>query len=328
MKKYLLPLSVILVVLLPALIISIIKKDTITQETQVETEAQAIEEPYMIHLKNGENISEMELDTYVLHVLLGEIPADFEPEALKAQAVATRTYTLRKVLRQNKHDDADVCTNISCCQAYVAPTDYLATKGDEEDLRKIETAVADTTGEVLTYQGNLIEATYFSCSGGMTEDAAAVWGTSVPYLVSVASPGEENAKYYEREFHYTCEEFLAKLGLDSAYLFSEDDLHITYTAGGGVEQMTILDVSISGTQLRTLLGLPSTAVTLSVRDNEILITTKGYGHRVGMSQYGADAMAVTGKRYDEILNHYYPGTNLTTFTSAQMQAVFDKEGNL
>lgn len=325
MRKYLLALSFFLVFLLPVLVISAFQKHENTETTPSETAAQSAQQQQMIRVKKEDAVVEMELDAYVLSVLLGEVPAEFELEALKAQAVATRTYTLRKVLRQNKHDGADICTNASCCQAFVEPSQYL---GNEEDLNKMESAVEKTAGQVLTYQGNLIEATYFSCSGGVTEDAAAVWGTSVPYLVSVRSPGEENAKYYESETMYSCEEFLSKLGLNSDRLLSENDLLITYTAGGGVDSMELWGTSFDGTQLRTLLGLPSTAFDLSVTEDCVWITTRGYGHRVGMSQYGADAMALTGKTYDEILSHYYPGTSLTTFSPEQIESVFDKAGNL
>ena len=185
----------------------------------------------------------------------------------------------------------------------------------------------ETTGQVLTYQGELIEATYFSSSGGKTEDAVAVWGTSVPYLQSVSSPGEE-PNNSEKQFQYSKQEFRAKLGLPESAVLTDDSIEMTYTQGGGVEQMTIGNQSFSGTEIRTLLGLPSTVFSLSFEKDAILLTTRGSGHRVGMSQYGAEAMAVAGSQYDEILYHYYPGTKLETLTDAQMQAVFDKAGNL
>ena len=326
MKRYVLPLAFLMVFILPDVMFSLFKVDT-DDPVVLEETVQPLEEvrQQAIRVKDGAVVMDMELDAYVLRVLLGEIPADFEPEALKAQAVATRTYTLRKVMKQSKHDDADVCTDASCCQAFVDVNDYL---GTADDLEKMERAVSETACQVLTYQGNLIEATYFSCSGGQTEDAAAVWGTSVPYLQSVSSPGEEDAKHYEEVFSFTRQEFLTKLGLPASHPLRADTLEITYTTGGGVDQMTISGVAFSGTQLRTLLSLPSTAFSLELTDDSVSITTKGYGHRVGMSQYGADAMAVAGKTYAEILAHYYPGTELETFSVEQLNAVFDKAGNL
>lgn len=259
-------------------------------------------------------IKEMILDDYLLCVLLGEMPADFELEALKAQSVATRTYTLRKALKQNKHPGADICTDPSCCQAFISETDYLQSGGTEDSIVKMKEAIRSTSDEVITYQGNLIEATYFSCSGGKTEDAVSVWGTSVPYLKSVDSPGEENAKHFEDRFAFSIDTFCRQLGLSKDAL-NEDRLTITYTEGNGVDQLSIGNANFSGTQIRTLFSLPSTSFTISFTDEEVVITTRGYGHRVGMSQYGADAMAVEGKNYMEILAHYYPGTQLTKFAS-------------
>lgn len=327
MKRYILPLSILMVLLLPNLLFSLREKKPDSQtDDQVQTSIpDAVHQ--MIRVKDQDTVTEMDLDAYVCGVLLGEMPAEFEPDALMAQAVATRTYTLRKVLKQSKHDDAHVCTDASCCQAFIQEADYLQTKGNEDDLEKVKSAVRETAGQVLTYQGELIEATYFSSSGGKTEDAVAVWGTSVPYLKSVSSPGEESEKS-EKQFRYSVQEFRSKLGLPASMPLSDESIEISYTVGGGVEQMRIGDISISGTQLRTLLGLPSTVVHLSFENDEILLTTKGNGHRVGMSQYGAEAMAVAGNKYDEILAHYYPGTKLETFTDAQMQAIFDKAGNL
>ena len=327
MRIWIVLLALTLVFVLPGLLQSFYThEETVLQSTEPE-EKQLSDTKAIIQVEKEGTVEEMELDTYVMCVLLGEVPAEFEAEALKAQAIATRTYTLRKVLRQNKHD-AHLCTQASCCQAFMEPSMYLASRGTQRDIEKINTAVLATSGQVLTYEGNLIEATYFSCSGGMTEDAEAVWGTSVPYLQSVISPGEENAKYYERELQFTRTEFLSKLGLDQSLAISERDIDLHYTSGGGVDQMTVCGIAFDGTQVRTLLNLPSTAFRISIVEDTVLITTRGYGHRVGMSQYGADAMAVSGYQFDEILKHYYPGADIVIFTADEMNAVFDKAGNL
>ena len=131
-------------------------------------------------VQSAEGIGEMDMDTYLTGVLLGEMPADFEPEALKAQAVAARTLACKSRLQGYKHPDADVCTDPGCCQAYCPEEAYLASGGSSADVEKIRKAVRDTRGQVQTYQGQLIEATYFSCSGGRTEDAFAVWGAHIP----------------------------------------------------------------------------------------------------------------------------------------------------
>lgn len=328
MRRYIALISFVLVWLLPGLLFSYRGKSIpSTENIEIATERIA-ETTRIIRVKQPNGVTEMELDAYVLGVVLGEMPANFEPDALKAQTVATRTYTLRRMQKQNKHTDANICTDTSCCQAYISPEYYLLNIGNEADLNKVKQAVNETIDQVLRYEGNLIEATYFSCSGGKTEDAAAVWGTSVPYLISVSSPGEEESNYYNKQFLFSKEEFLLRLGLPESSFLSNDSIHVTATAGGGVDQMEIAGTAFSGTELRALLGLPSTVFELTVDGDEIRIHTSGYGHRVGMSQYGADAMALIGNTYEEILAHYYPGTELTTLSRNQMQAIFDKEGNL
>lgn len=316
------PLALFMVVLVPCILFSVLSmnRKAYPRDGQYPTESERQMAQLIRVWKNGK-VSEMELDSYIVGVLLGELPNNFEPDTLKAQAVAARTYTLRSVSStSSKHENADVCTDHTCCQAYVDPQDY----DNGEFLRKIRSTVEETSGQVLMYRENLIEATYFSCSGGRTEAAVAVWGTDIPYLQSVASPGEEAAKYYEHSTVISREEFLSLLGLPENLLIYEDSLELTYTDGGGVAQMVIGDAQFSGVQLRTLLNLRSTAFTLEFSTDSVLITTKGNGHRVGMSQYGADAMALDGYSYSEILLHYYPGTELVTLSPEQLQPVFDK----
>lgn len=262
-------------------------------------------------------IEQLDMDGYLTGVVLGEMPADFEPEAIKAQAVAARTYTAKAMETGGKHGDGSLCTNPGCCQAYVSEADYLSRGGREEGLEKVRAAVRDTSGWVLTYEGELIEATYFSCSGGSTEDAAAVWGTDYPYLRALESPGEENAAHYSDRFCFTSAQFQEKMGClltgDPDSWFANGD----YTPGGGIKAMAICGETYTGTQLRRMLGLPSTAMTITVEGDTIIVVTKGYGHRVGMSQYGADAMAATGKTYAQILSYYYPGTQLEMLTDTR-----------
>ena len=256
-------------------------------------------------------IIQLSMDDYLTCVLLAEMPASFEDEALKAQSVVARTYAMRAAEGASKHEDAAVCTDSSCCQGYTDPEHYLSKGGKEENIRRIRALVRSTDGQVLTYEGNLIEATYFSCSGGATEDAVAVWGTDVPYLQSVISPGEEQATHYTDTVTFTAAEFSSKLGLELSGMPSLWFTSVTYTNGGGVDTMTIGGEVFSGTQLRKMLNLRSTAFTVMTQADTITIQTRGYGHRVGMSQYGADAMAATGSTYSEILAHYYQGTELT-----------------
>ena len=274
------------------------------------TAPETVELPMLLRKSDG-SVEEMEMDAYLVGVVLAEMPTSFEPEALKAQSVVARTYTQKAYVSGGKHGDGSVCSRPSCCQAYISESDYLAQGGTQEGVDKVRSAVAATTGCVLTYEGELIEATYFSCSGGSTEDEAAVWGTDFPYLQAVSSPGEENAAHYTDTVTFTAQQFQNALGTSLSGSPSSWFGTVTYTEGGGVATMMIGDESYKGTELRLLLGLRSTAFTVSAGTNEITVTTRGYGHRVGMSQYGADAMAVTGSSYEEILSYYYQGTELT-----------------
>lgn len=258
-------------------------------------------EPTVAVLKN-DKIEYMQLEEYVLCVVLAEMPADFDIEALKAQAVVARTYTCRKI-DDPKHMNASVCIDSGCCQAFMDEASYLFKGGTKENLQKVRAAVDSTAGEVLLYQGELIEATYFSCSGGKTEDAAAVWGADVPYLQSVDSPGEELASHYTDTVRFSVKELCNQLDLSLSQAVLVEN--ITYTSGGGVESISIQGKSFTGTQIREKLGLRSTAFVITVAGDTVTVTTKGFGHRVGMSQYGAEAMAVNGSSYEEILTHYY-----------------------
>lgn len=285
------------------------RNQIVTEAVVVVTEPEQETEPSAtipISLKDDQGIQNLGLEEYLVGVVLAEMPASFGEEALKAQSVVARTYAVRAMEGKGKHDDGDVCGNSSCCQGYVAPADY---GGGEEAMDKVRRAVASTAGQVLTYEGNLIEATYFSCSGGTTEDAVAVWGTDVPYLQSVKSLGEENATYYTDSVEFSASEFAQRLGINlTGNAWVEN---VSYTDGGGVDTMVIGGLSFKGTELRKLLGLRSTAFTITATDDTVIIDTRGYGHRVGMSQYGADAMASLGSTYGEILAHYYQGTELT-----------------
>ena len=273
-------------------------------ETTLPTEADRLT---MRFYGPGGEVTEMDMEEYLTGVVLAEMPASFETEALRAQSVVARTYTLKVMEAGAKHGGA-VCTDHTCCQAYMDPGDYT---GGEDDLQKVRSAVLSTAGQVLTYQGELIEATYFSCSGGSTEDAVAVWGTDYPYLRATESPGEENAAHFTDTVAFSADEFADRLGISGSGDPADWIGYATYTAGGGVNTIFLGGKEFKGTEVRTLLGLRSTAFSLSVEGRTITFTTRGFGHRVGMSQYGADAMAVDGSTYAEILSHYYQGTQLT-----------------
>ena len=245
----------------------------------------------------------MALSDYLCGVLMGEMPGSFPLEALKAQAVAARTYTLQRLEAGGALSD-----DPAECQAFCDP-DQAGTKyGEQADavMEKLRRAVEETDGQVMIYDGTLITATYFSCSGGRTESAQAVWGSSVPYLLSVDGPGEEDADSFESRMELTRSELMERLEIPDTEI-----REITYTEGGGVETMTIGGRSFSGVELRQRLGLRSTNVRIDISGDTVTVDVKGFGHRVGMSQYGAKAMAERGQSYREILAWYYTGAELT-----------------
>lgn len=275
-----------------------------------ESERESEDEQLILTVEIGGVTKELSLKEYLLGVLMGEMPGEFPLEALKAQAVAARTFTLRRMEQGGTLSD-----DPAVCQAYTDPGTAQEKWGQDWEtyLFKMEEAVEATDGQVLTYEGELISATYFSCSGGRTEAAQAVWGGQVPYLVPVDSPGEENAGAYESRVSVPMEEFLSKLEIEEPGVSA-----VTYTEGGGVDTMTIGGKTLAGTELRRLFGLRSTLFTMEISENAVDFDVRGFGHRVGMSQYGARAMAEAGKSYEEILTWYYTGVELVDcFADAQ-----------
>lgn len=326
-QKNMIPFVVLIAIIIPAIILKLSfgtrevpLKGTevndgelmtdVTQSAIEQTKGESADEILIQVCMEDDRIEKMDLETYLVCVLLEEMPASFEFEALKAQAVVARTYALRQQLLGNKHDTADVCVLSSCCQGYCSTEAYLARYEDEALLKRVEQAVNETKGQVLTYNGELIEATYFSCSGGKTEDAEAVWGADVPYLQSVESPGEEIASCFVDTVQIPLDTFCKKLEIDNPTSVKNFLGAISYTAGGGVDTIEISGRILDGTSVRMKLGLRSTAFAISVVGSTVTITTKGYGHRVGMSQYGAEVMAVKGFTYSEILMHYYQGVEI------------------
>ena len=261
------------------------------------------DEKIVLRVLRGGQVEELCLSDYLAGVVTGELGEDFPMEAKKAQAVAARTFALR-LAGENKHPEADVCTDSSCCQAWASEASDSAIQ-----------AVRETDGLVLVYRDSLIEATYFSCSGGRTESAVAVWGNEVPYLQAVDSPGEEDAPRYREEIELSAESFLARLQTLYPELTPWGEApqwfgQIAYTNGNGVDTVEICGILFRGTELRKLFGLRSTNIRFSVTPEVVTISTLGYGHRVGLSQYGARAMALAGRDYEEILSHYYKDTKI------------------
>lgn len=278
-------------------------------ETNISEPIQEIQQTGIWVLMAEGDTQWMVLEEYLTGVILAEMPTTYDHNALCAQAVVARTYALKRQKGQ-RHPRGAVCVDAACCQAYVDVAQYLNGLGYEEDVVIAKNAVQETAGMVVTYDGGLIEATYFHCSGGHTEDAMAVWGANYPYLLAQESSGEENMDgYYERVFYSQTE--LEQL-LERQLLGSPGSWigWITYTVGNGVDSMLFAGIQYSGTQLRKLLDLNSTIFSMEAEGDGLWITTYGKGHRVGMSQTGAQVMATRGHTWQEIIAYYYPGTRI------------------
>ena len=271
--------------------------------------------------KEDENICEMNLDEYLLGVVSAEMPADYEMEALKAQAVVARTYTLYTIVNSNKHGDGIICTSSSCCQAWLSKDDRM-NKWDEDvreiNWNKIEEAVYSTSGEVIEYNGEVIDAFFHANSGGKTEVPANVWGgTDYPYLQSVETSGEEGYKQYSSENIVSKDELesiMKKYHKDFSINWNENcPIEIKeYTDGGRVKTIKIGNKNLSGVEVRSIFKLKSANFTCEIIDNNIKFSVKGYGHGVGLSQTGADSMAKEGFNYKDIINHFYANVQIVS----------------
>ena len=279
------------------------------------------EEPYnykqygtikLLHLKTG-IVEDVAIDTYLCNVVSAEMPADFDIEALKAQAIVARTYTIYKI-RNKKHENADICDSSNCCQAWISKEDRLARWDEslrESNWNKIEEAVNDTKGKIITYQNEPINAFFHSNSGGKTEVPVNVWGGSgYPYLQTVETSGEDSYTQYASEVILTEQELLDKLKTkynDIAIDFSnlEDIKILEYTDSNRVKTVKFGNHNISGVEARTLLGLKSANFSITQENGKIKFSVKGYGHGVGMSQTGADSMAKQGNSAEQIIHHFY-----------------------
>lgn len=247
------------------------------------------------------------------------MPATFEEEALKAQAVVARTYTIYKIENGSKHEGADICDSASCCQAWISKEKRFErwNEADREgNWQKIVSAVESTKGKIITYEGAPINAFFHSNSGGNTETATNVWGgTNYPYLQPVATSGEDAYSQYNSEVTMTKEEFINKIKeyhsnieIDFA---NEDAIRVLEnTESGRVKTIKFGNIQISGTETRTIFGLKSAMFTVEINDENIIFKVVGYGHGVGMSQTGADSMAKLGNKYEEIIKHYYSGVEI------------------
>jgi len=271
-----------------------------------------------IKLKRGNEIKNLSLNEYLFGVVAAEMPASFHEEALKAQAIAARTYTISKMDKNiPEHNNADVCDEINHCKAYISEEELKEKYGEEwikQYYPKIKNAVLLTDGIIATYGGEPINAVFHSTSSGITENSKDVWSGDVPYLVSVVSQGEEESPRYKDSVKFSKDEFIKKIsGSGKSPTFSENASEwvgeITKNDSGSINKIKIGGVDFKGTEVRELLGLRSANFEIIIGEN-IIVNTLGNGHGVGMSQYGANYMAKHGYTYEQILKKYYTGIKL------------------
>ena len=295
------------------------QENIIDGQTEQEYDYKQYNTIQLLHASTGE-VEELTLDTYLYGVVSSEMPASFEKEALKAQAVVARTYTIYKIQNNSqKHEGADICDNSACCQAWISKEDRLAKWEEstrEEYWNKIVTAVEETKGKIITYEGKPINAFFHANSGGKTETTLNVWGGSgYPYLQTVATAGEEGYTQYQSEVICTKQEFTDKIKekhSDFTIDFSQANCIqvLEYTDGDRVKSIQIGNLSFSGVEIRTIFGLRSANFTITIEGDNIKFSVLGYGHGVGMSQTGADSMAKAGSDYVEIIKHFYTGVEV------------------
>ena len=285
-----------------------------------ETAAVHHDRDVTLTIQDGDTTEQMTLERYLTGVVRGEMPASFEMEALRAQAAAERSYVYYQLAagRKDAHPDADFCTDHTCCSAYLSETAAREKWGGDFAPwnTRVEQAVSDTDGQVVLYNGRPIMAVFHSSSAGRTAAAGDVWSGDLPYLVSVDSPeGEETVPNYYSTVTFTAAEAKEKL------LAAHPELKLSGTpdrwfgaaaenGSGRVETVSVGGTDIEGTELRRIFGLRSACFTVAADSESVTFRVTGYGHGVGMSQYGANQLAREGKTWQEILEWYYTGATV------------------
>ena len=285
-----------------------------------ETAAVHHDRDVTLTIQDGDTTEQMTLERYLTGVVRGEMPASFEMDALRAQAAAERSYVYYQLAagRKDAHPDADFCTDHTCCSAYLSETAAREKWGGDFAPwnTRVEQAVSDTDGQVVLYNGRPILAVFHSSSAGRTAAAGDVWSGDLPYLVSVDSPeGEETVPNYYSTVTFTAAEAKEKL------LAAHPELKLSGTpdrwfgaaaenGSGRVETVSVGGTDIEGTELRRIFGLRSACFTVAADSESVTFRVTGYGHGVGMSQYGANQLAREGKTWQEILEWYYTGATV------------------
>lgn len=268
-----------------------------------------------VYMDDIDKVVTMKLEDYILGVVAGEMPASFHVEALKAQALAARTYTMLR-MRQfggggcSKHPEAEICTDSAHCQAYKNPAAV------KKDLDKLKEAVYGTAGQVIVYDNKLIDAVFHSTSGGKTENSEEIWSSKVPYLRSVISNYEEHSPKYVAQQEISIDNFIQSMKkLDPEVKINKKNIKneikvVERSEGGRITKIKIGDKTFDGMDVRNALGLNSSNFNYTLGLGKITFTVIGNGHGIGLSQYGADGMAKNGAGFRDIVMHYYQGVDI------------------
>ncbi len=288
-----------------------------TDETAPPDTTQEPEKPssdLLVYIAKEDKTVTMELEDYIVCVVAAEMPYTFHTEALKAQAVAARSYCLNKLGNGSHKDGADVCTDYSHCQSYVSQDELIARYGKtttESIMTKIKNAVSQTAGQIITWDGKPALAVFHSSSYGKTESSKNIWGGNVPYLTSVSTPESDRVSTVT----LTDSDIASLFASDSAVKVNstgKKGIYITKTDSGRADYICLSGLAVRAKLLRQEFGFKSTNFEFEEIDGGWRFTVHGYGHGVGMSQYGANEMAKNGATYDEILLHYYTGVIIET----------------
>ena len=293
-------ISTVAIILIPSFAHNLLEKETKVTNNYAE---------HIIKVKqvSKNEIIELDLEDYIVGVVAGEMPISFEEEALKAQAVVARTYALRRVNAQNEYDVVDTTKN----QVYLDNERLMKAWGDNYDknIAKIKKVVSETSHECIFYDDKLIDALFFSTGVGMTENSEEIFPTKLPYLRSVSSTWDETASpVYKEKYTFKLTKFYELLGLK--YNKELNIVKTNVTSTGRIKEIKINGVTFKGQKVQQLLNLRSNYFSISKVGENVIIETKGYGHGVGMSQYGANGMAKEGYSYREIIDHYYQDVEL------------------
>lgn len=338
-KPYVVAAALLIVVtlLVPAMLVLPFSEEKASgqlgEQLKQQKESEAVEQPtdpgveVAVYRTSSKQMEKLPLEKYIIGVVAAEMPADFEMEALKAQALTARTYIVKQKLTNDRvglPEGADT-SDTEFHQVYKNDEELKKQWGADYSwkIKRISEAVQATTGQILSFEGEPITATFFSTSNGYTENSEDYWPNSFPYLRSVESPWDKKSPKFSDQKVISIKEFESKLGVTVTNK-SEVGTITERTAGKRVGKVQINGKVLSGKIIREKLDLKSSDFTWTVKGDNIIINTKGYGHGVGMSQYGANGMASEGKNYQEIVKHYYQGVEISQSKTLLTQVTASK----